>query len=87
MDARRGQLKRHTPSLADFITITCEFEFSVHTAGADEVFGTHRGAGDTWECLSGKPMSYHMFQERWPGLVSVEEYLGSFKHEDAADCP
>ena len=33
---------------------------------------------DPWECLSGKPMSYRMFAERWPGLVSAQEYLASF---------
>lgn len=33
---------------------------------------------DPWECLSGKPMSYFMFENRWPGLVSADEYLASY---------
>ena len=35
---------------------------------------------DPWETVfHGKPMSFQMFEEKWPGLVSVDEYLGSFK--------
>lgn len=35
---------------------------------------------DAWELISeGIPMSFKMFEEKWPGLISVEEYLASFR--------
>src|SRR5262245_8098054 len=37
-------------------------------------------AMDPWETVfRGRPMSFKMFEEKWPGLVSVDEYLGSFE--------
>ena len=34
---------------------------------------------DSWEAVfEGVPMSYMMFAEKWPDLVSVDEYLASF---------
>jgi hypothetical protein len=39
------------------------------------------GRMDPWEAVfEGRPMSFQMFEEKWPGLVSVDEYLGSFEH-------
>jgi hypothetical protein len=36
---------------------------------------------DPWETVfNGTPISFQMFEEKWPGLVSVDEYLGSFAH-------
>jgi hypothetical protein len=33
---------------------------------------------DPWETIfHGRPMSFQMFEEKWPGLVSVDEYLSS----------
>jgi hypothetical protein len=33
-----------------------------------------------WEAVfHGRPMSFQMFEEKWPGLVSVDEYLSSFE--------
>jgi hypothetical protein len=41
--------------------------------------GKWRGM-DPWEAVfHGRPMSFQMFEEKWPGLVSVDEYLGSFE--------
>jgi hypothetical protein len=38
------------------------------------------GGMDPWEAVfEGRPMSFQMFEEKWPGLVSVDEYLGSFE--------
>jgi hypothetical protein len=35
---------------------------------------------DPWEAIfEGRPTSFQMFEEKWPGLVSVDEYLGSFE--------
>ena len=34
---------------------------------------------DPWETVfNGRPMSFQMFEEKWPGLVSLNEFLGSF---------
>jgi len=34
---------------------------------------------DPWETVfNGLPMSFQMFEEKWPGLVSLNEFLGSF---------
>ena len=39
--------------------------------------GEWRGM-DPWETVfHGRPMSFLMFDEKWPGLVSVDEYLRS----------
>ena len=38
------------------------------------------GGMDPWEAVfHGRPMSFQMFEEKWPGLVSVDEYLSSFE--------
>jgi hypothetical protein len=38
---------------------------------------------DSWEAVfEGRPMSFQMLEEKWPGLVSVDEYLASFKHSE-----
>ena len=38
---------------------------------------------DPWETVfRGRPMSFQMFEEKWPGLVSVDEYLGSFERRE-----
>jgi hypothetical protein len=35
---------------------------------------------DPWELISeGTPLSFNMFEERWPGLVSRDEFLASFR--------
>ena len=40
--------------------------------------GKWRGM-DPWETVfNGRPMSFQMFEEKWPGLVSLNEFLGSF---------
>ena len=38
---------------------------------------------DPWEAVfEGRPMSFQMFEEKWPGLVSVDEYLASFERSE-----
>jgi hypothetical protein len=51
-------------------------------SGESRIFlrGEWRGM-DSWEAVfEGRPMSFQMLEEKWPGLVSVDENLASFKH-------
>ena len=51
-------------------------------SGESRIFlrGEWRGM-NSWEAVfEGRPMSFQMLEEKWPGLVSVDEYLASFKH-------
>ncbi len=42
---------------------------------------------DSWEAaFEGRPMSYLMLTDRWPGLVSIDEYLASFTSDSAGQC-
>jgi hypothetical protein len=53
-------------------------------SGESRIFlrGEWRGM-DSWEAVfEGRPMSFQMLEEKWPGLVSVDEYLASFKHSE-----
>lgn len=49
-------------------------------SGDSRIFLRGKWAGmDSWEAVfEGVPISYMMFAEKWPGLVSVDEYLASF---------
>jgi len=41
-------------------------------------------AMDPWETVfNGHPMSFRMFEQKWPGLISVEEYLASLARPKA----
>jgi hypothetical protein len=48
-----------------FLVFDCHYNFAR---------GKWRGM-DSWEAVfEGKPMSFQMFEEKWPGLVSVDEF-------------
>jgi hypothetical protein len=51
--------------------------------GESRIFlrGEWRGM-DSWEAVfEGRPLSFQMFEKKWPGLVSVDKYLASFHCE------
>jgi hypothetical protein len=52
----------------------------IERSGACRIFKNGRWQEmDSWEAIfEGTPMTYLMFAEKWPGLVPVDEYLGSF---------
>jgi hypothetical protein len=53
----------------------------IETNGESRIFmrGEWRGM-DSWEAVfEGRPMSFHMFEEKWPRLVSADDYLASFR--------
>ena len=53
----------------------------VEQTGKSRIFYDGRwGSMDAWELISeGIPLSFNMFEDKWPGLVKVEEYLASFR--------
>lgn len=43
---------------------------------------------DSWEAIfEGTPMTYLMFAEKWPGLVPLDEHLGSFASTEKKALP
>ena len=55
----------------------------IETNGESRIFmkGEWRGM-DSWEAVfEGRPMSFQMLEDKWPGLVSADEYLASFRYK------
>lgn len=59
----------------------------VEQTGRSRILYEHGwGSMDAWELISdGMPMSFMMFEAKWPGLVTVEDYIASFRGADKGE--
>jgi hypothetical protein len=57
----------------------------IESNGESRIFMRGEWLGmDSWEAVfEGRPMSFQMFQEKWPSIVSADAYLASFRRANA----